>query len=106
MARVSSEQQLSACILTINTSLINLETRSPSQAEVQEILYIPADEYDLWIRVLQGLHDLGDHMLDLAIEWSAKSASISRDALNKSETFTSGGGLTWSTVCAKPPSWS
>ena len=88
---------------TINTSLINLETRSPSQAEVQEILsYIPADEYDLWIRVLQGLHDLGDHMLDLAIEWSAKSTKYQQGCVEqKWKTFTSGGGLTWSTVCAE-----
>ena len=87
----------------MNSSFMNIETQTPSQAEVKEILsYIPADDYDPWMRVLQGLHDLGDHMLDLAIEWSAKSTKYQPGCVEqKWKTFTSGGGLTWSTVCAE-----
>ena len=78
-------------------------TNEPSPAEVREILsYIPADDYKLWLDILMGLHDLGDHMLDLAIEWSAKSTKYQPGCVEqKWKTFTSGGGLTWSTVCAE-----
>lgn len=82
---------------------IDLGNQSPSRDEVREILsHIPADDYDPWLRILQGLHDLGDHMLGLAIEWSAKSTSHEPGCVEKKwKTFTRGGGITWSTVCVE-----
>lgn len=76
---------------------------APSVAEVEELLsHIDPDiEHDEWLRVLMGLHDLGDHMLQVAIDWSAKGSKFEPgDVETRWASFTRGSGVTWATVPA------
>jgi RecA-family ATPase len=73
----------------------------PSEAEVRQMLtHIPPDiDYDNWLRVLMGLHSLGDHTLPLAIEWSQRGSKYKPGEVERKWCgFERGGGLSWHSV--------
>lgn len=57
------------------TALPNLqEHEPPDEARIREALHwIPADDYDTWIRIGQCLHQESEGLLSLWDEWSARS---------------------------------
>ena len=73
--------------------------------------YIDPDvPYDQWLRVLMALHDAGDHMLPLAVEWSKRGEKYRPGEIerkwkgfkHKRKGFTRGTGVTWRTVPELP----
>ena len=99
---VEAQQRLTArASVAYKADMPRLPDGAVSEAEVREILaHIPADDYDQWLRVLMGLHSLGDHMLGIANEWSEKSDKYTQGCVEKKwRSFTRGEGLSWSTVC-------
>nr|WP_213396240.1 AAA family ATPase [Yoonia sp.] len=74
------------------------ETTPDEAAEI--VSWIDADDYHTWIKVLGGLHELGDHMLNVAEEWSARSAKYRvGEVLAKWRTFKPTNGNVWNGVC-------
>ena len=99
---VEAQQSLTArASVAYKADMPRLPDGAVSEAEAREILgYIPADDYDQWLRVLMGLHSLGDHMLGIANEWSLKSSKYTQGCVDeKWRSFTRGEGVSWSTVC-------
>ncbi len=99
---VEAQQSLTArASVAYKADMPRLPDGTVSDAEVRVILaHIPADDYDQSLRVLMGLHSLGDHMLGIANEWSAQSSKYAQGCVEeKWRSFTRGEGVSWSTVC-------
>lgn len=73
--------------------------------EARELLSFidPSCGREDWLEVLMALHDAGDHLLPLAVEWSAGSTEKYRagEVENFWRGFTRGGGVSWATLPAK-----
>ena len=90
------------------TEISFADVGGPSEDEARELLgYIDPDvPYDQWLRVLMALHDAGDHMLPLAVEWSKRGEKYRPGEIerkwkgfkHKRKGFTRGTGVTWRTV--------
>jgi hypothetical protein len=75
----------------------------PTEAEARELLaYLDPDlPYGDWLSVLMALHDAGDHMLPLAIEWSSRGSRFRQGEIeHKWRSFTRGSGIGWATIPA------
>ena len=73
----------------------------PSEAEARDLLsYIDPDlEYSDWLKILQAMHDVGDHFLPLAVNWSAGGRKFKvGEVEGKWHGFTRGRGVTWATI--------
>lgn len=75
----------------------------PTEAEARELLgYIDPDmAYRDWLNVLMALHDAGDAMLPLAIEWSSRGSKFQPGEIERKwRSFTRGSGVHWATIPA------
>jgi hypothetical protein len=75
----------------------------PSETEARELLsYLDPDlPYGDWLSVLMALHDAGEHMSALAIEWSSKGRKFQPGEIEqKWRGFTRGSGVGWATIPA------
>lgn len=73
------------------------------EAEVRELLdhLDPDMPYGDWLAVLMGLHDLGDHMLWSAVEWSSRGSKFRHGEVEaKWRGFKPDGGVSWATIPA------
>ena len=76
---------------------------SPTEAEARELLgYLDPDiGYRDWLNVLMALHDAGDAMLPLAIEWSSRGSTFRKGEIEKKWLgFRRGSGVGWATIPA------
>lgn len=74
-----------------------------SEAEASELLgYLDPDmPYESWLRVLMALHDAGEHLANLAVNWSARGNKFKPGEVEaKWHSFSGGGGVSWATVAA------
>ena len=79
-----------------NLDFLSNSQPGTSEEKIQDALrYIPADDYDLWVRIGQCLHSEGDHMLQAWETWSRSSEKYrDSDCLEKWQTFSrSGNGV-------------
>lgn len=74
-----------------------------TEGEARELLaYLDPDmPYHDWLSVLMALHDAGDYMIQLAIEWSSRGNKFrSGEIERKWGSFTRGSGVRWTTIPA------
>jgi hypothetical protein len=92
-----------APIFDLGSRSTSYTSSGPTEAEARELLgYLDPDmAYGDWLNVLMALHDAGDHMLPLAIEWSSESSKFKQGEIDqKWRGFMRGSGVGWPTIPA------
>ena len=90
-------------IIDLGGASASYTSTGPSEAEAHELLgYLDPDmPYGDWLNVLMALHEAGDHMLPLAIEWSSQGSKFRPGEIRqKWRGFTRGSGVGWATIPA------
>jgi hypothetical protein len=90
-------------IIDLGGASASYTSTGPSEAEAHELLgYLDPDmPYEDWLSVLMALHDAGDHMLPLAIEWSSEGSKFRPGEIERKwRGFTHGSGVGWPTIPA------